>query len=91
MPVSVVIPEELTRYADGRSSIQVEAGTTGQALEAVFAEYPELRPRLVSERGEFYPYLPAFLNDRKLPKRGSFRTPMSQNDQLTFVVIASGG
>ena len=91
MPVSVVIPEELIRYSDGHKQIEIEASTIDGLLTELFTKFPDLKLRLIDERGHFYPYIPAFLNDQKLPLSGTCRHRLKDGDQLAFVVIASGG
>lgn len=91
MSVSIQIPDELTRYSGGQKSIDVEASTVGEALQCLFSHFPTLQKRLVDENRHFYPYVPAFLNDEKLALRGVTNKPLNEGDQLTFMVIASGG
>lgn len=91
MPVSVLIPDELKKYADGQLQIEVEATTVGDALERLFVSLPNLQKRLVDENRHFYPYVPAFLNDEKLPLQGTLNRRLNDGDQLAFMLIASGG
>ena len=91
MPVSVFIPDELKKYADGQLQIEVEATTVGDALERLFVSLPNLQKRLVDENRHFYPYVPAFLNDEKLPLQGTLNRRLNDGDQLAFMLIASGG
>lgn len=91
MSVQIMIPDELTRYSEGRKQIDVEGSTVAESLQNLFSDYPALQIRLVDENWNFYPYVPAFLNSEKLPLRGAAERPLSDEDQLTFMVIASGG
>jgi molybdopterin converting factor small subunit len=91
MPVSVLIPDELKKYADGQLQIEVEATTVGDALERLFVSLPNLQKRLVDGNRHFYPYVPAFLNDEKLPLQGTLNRRLNDGDQLAFMLIASGG
>lgn len=91
MSVQIMIPDELTRYSEGQKQIDVEGSTVAESLQNLFSDYPALQIRLVDENWNFYPYVPAFLNNEKLPLRGAAERPLSDQDQLTFMVIASGG
>lgn len=91
MPVSVSIPDELTRYSDGRKQIDVDAATIGELLQILFTDFPELRCRLVDSNGHFYPYIPAFLNGEKLPLQGSSNGRLQDGENLAFILVASGG
>jgi molybdopterin converting factor small subunit len=91
MTVSVLIPDELSKYSDGQLQVEVEAATVGDALESLFMTFPNLQKRLVNENRHFYPYVPAFLNDEKLPLQGTLNRQLKDGDQLAFMLIASGG
>ena len=91
MSVSILIPEELAKYSDGKTQIEVEVGSVDAALSSLFETYPDLQKRLVDANRHFYPYVPAFLNDEKLPLRGTLNRRLHNGDRMTFMVIASGG
>lgn len=91
MPVSIVLPSELVRFAEETREFESDADTVGQALNSLFDRYPKLRCRIVSDRGELFPYLPLFLNGRKLPARGFSELTVVDDDRLEIVVVASGG
>jgi len=91
MPVSVLIPDELLKYSEGRKIIELDATTVGEVLERLFTKFPNLQKRLVDENRNFYPYIPAFLNEEKLALQGTLNQPLHDGDQLAFMVIASGG
>ena len=91
MPVSIFIPDELTKYSQGEKRIDVEVDSIDAALSSLFETYPDLQKRLVDANRHFYPYVPAFLNDEKLPPQGNLNRRLIDGDRLTFMVIASGG
>ena len=91
MPVSIFIPDELTKYSHGQKQTEVEAGSIDAALSGLFEAYPDLQKRLVDDNRNFYPYVPAFLNDEKLALKGTLNRPLEDGDRLSFMVIASGG
>lgn len=91
MSVSILIPDELTRYSRDQKIIQIEANSVGTALSSLFNLYPNLQKRLVDQNLHFYPYLPAFLNDEKLATQGAWDRHLNDGDRLVFMVIASGG
>lgn len=91
MPVSINIPDELTRYSQGQKQVVVNVDSIGSALDGLFEQYPDLQKRLVDQNRHFYPYVPAFLNDEKLARQGTLHRRLETGDQLSFMVIASGG
>lgn len=91
MTVSIFIPDELTRYSHGQKQTEVEADSIDAALSSLFEVYPDLQKRLVDDNRNFYPYVPAFLNDEKLALQGTLNRLLEDGDRLSFMVIASGG
>jgi len=91
MPVSIFIPDELTKYSHGQKQTEFEADSIDAALSCLFETYPDLQKRLVDDNRNFYPYVPAFLNDEKLALHGASTRRLNDGDRLTFMVIASGG
>ncbi|MGZ0173355.1 MAG: hypothetical protein ACKVHE_27845 [Planctomycetales bacterium] len=91
MSVSILIPDELIRYSQDQKTIEVEADSVGAALSKLFELHPSLQKRLVDQNRHFYPYVPAFLNDKKLATQGTWNRILDDGDRLAFMVIASGG
>jgi sulfur-carrier protein len=91
MPVSILIPDELTKYSQGLKEVEIEADSIGDALSKLFETHPKLQKRLVDQNRHFYPYVPAFLNDEKLAMQGPLNQRLHDGDRLAFMVIASGG
>ncbi len=91
MPVTIELPEDLIRYANGQSLIAVSGQTVGEVLAALFALHPDLQPRLIDRRGELFPYLPLFLNGQKLSSRNDSTIAVADGDRLEVIVLASGG
>ena len=60
-------------------------------MTELFEQFPDLKIRLVNDRGEMYPYLPGFVNDEKLPLTGYSGRALNAGDKLEFVTRASGG
>ena len=71
--------------------MEVTAESVDDALSSLFGECPDLQIRLIDGNRHFYPYVPAFLNDEKLALQGALNRRLKDGDQLSFMVIASGG
>jgi molybdopterin converting factor small subunit len=50
MAVTVLIPTALRQFAGGKSEVEVEARTAGEALERVTGEHAELRRHLYANQ-----------------------------------------
>ena len=91
MPVTIELPEDLSRYADGQTLIAVAGQNVGEVLAALFALHPDLPSRLIGRRGELFPYLPLFLNGQKLSNQNYSPIAVADGDRLEVIVLASGG
>lgn len=91
MPVKVELPAELGRYTSETSSIDLPGSTVGEVLAGLFEQFPDLKPRVVNDRGELYPYLPVFHNREKLSATGYEDRSVRDGDCLEIVALASGG
>lgn len=89
--ISLAIPDDLSRYTEGATKFEIAAANVGEVLDDLFAQFPDLRKRIVSDGGQLFPYLPVFLNGDKLPTSRYRPTPVQSGDRLEVVLIASGG
>jgi molybdopterin converting factor small subunit len=91
MPVTIHLPTILSRLADGQRALQASGATLGDAVADVSARYPALRPRLVAESGEPYPFVTFYLNDEDIRFSGGFGAPVRDGDEVTVVSAVAGG
>lgn len=91
MSISVELPRSFARFAGGEYKFEMEARTVGAVMSELFDRFPDLKIRLVNDRGEMYPYLPAFVNNEKLSLTAYAAQALSPGDKLEFVTLASGG
>ncbi len=50
MAVTIVIPTPLRQFADGKSEIEVEAATAGEALKVLTTQFADLRKHLYNDQ-----------------------------------------
>jgi hypothetical protein len=82
--VSVRIPEALRRYSQGKEMVPAEGGTVGAALGTLS---PDLRARVLDEKGRLRPYLLLFVAGAP----ASLETPLPPGAALEIVAAAEGG
>lgn len=89
--VTVRIPRLLAEVGDGRRQIPVDGDTVAGALEALFAEVPQLRVHVIDESGAIRQHVSCFHNGRssKTPER--LADPVSDGDVVTILQAVSGG
>ncbi len=89
--VRVLIPTPLRVYAGEADSVEIEAGTVGEALGQLTGRFPELRRHLYGDEGKLRSFVNIYLNDedvRYLQKDG---TNVSPGDELRIVPSIAGG
>lgn len=85
------IPPVLRRYAADRAEVRVAGTTVGAALEALFEQHPDLRPRVLDARRRLFPYLLLFRNDERLEREDPLAAWLGAGDVLEIVGAVEGG
>ena len=88
---SVRIPALLRAYTGGLGEVGVEGGTVGEAMEALAARYPALRPHLYADGGELRPFVNLFLGEANVKDLQGLETRLEQGDVLRLVPSIAGG
>lgn len=92
MPVTVRIPTALRQYAgsEARASV-VDAKTVGDAVHALVAKHPALRPHLFEESGRLRSFVNVYVGDRDVRELGGLDAPVREGDTLIIVPSVAGG
>ncbi|TMQ72316.1 MAG: molybdopterin-synthase adenylyltransferase MoeB [Candidatus Eisenbacteria bacterium] len=85
------IPTPLRPYAGRQAVVEVEAATAGEALAALVARHPALRPHLYDEQGTLRRYVNLFRNDEDVRHLEREATPLAAGDTLSIVPSIAGG
>lgn len=90
--MKIHIPTPLRPYADKQATVNVEASTIGQALEALTSAHPELKKHLYSEGGKLRAFVNIYLNDEDIRYLAAKEaTPVKESDSLTIIPSIAGG
>ena len=90
--MTVFIPTPLRPYADGQSSIEVDAPSVAAALDKLTQSHPELRKHLFTPEGKVRAFVNLYLNDediRYLPEKEA--TTVTSSDTLSIIPSIAGG
>ena len=91
MSHQVLIPTPLRPYTDNQATVEVEAGTVGEALAALTARYGGLRRHLYADDGKLRSFVNVYVNDddiRYLDREG---TALAAGDVISIVPSVAGG
>jgi molybdopterin converting factor small subunit len=91
MAVKVMIPTPLRAYAGKKNSVEVKAGTVGEALAALTAEFGELKKHLFSDDGKLRSFVNVYVNDEDIRYLQKDQTAVREGDTISIVPSIAGG
>ncbi len=72
--------------------LELPAGAVvGQAVEALVARYPELRPRFYDAQGEIHRHISALVNGASIQFKRGWATPLGDGDEVILLPPVGGG
>jgi sulfur-carrier protein len=94
MQVLFNIPGPLRGFTENRSQVQIEAKAGDdlfKALQALFAAYPGLRDRVLTEAGEIRGHVNIFVANEDVRYTGGLATAVPPGVEVSIVPAISGG
>lgn len=89
--VVVRIPTQLRTLSGGASEVKVEAGTVGDALEALDAAHPGFKGRLFDDEGKLRRFVNVFLADEDIRFLQGLDSPVAETQVVSIVPAVAGG
>jgi sulfur-carrier protein len=90
MAVSVKIPAQLRTVTGGEGELEVEGGTVGEALDAVFEQHADLRDR-ITEDGGLRRFGNVYVSGEDIRFQDGLDTELSDGDEVTILPAVAGG
>jgi molybdopterin converting factor small subunit len=91
MAVKVIIPTPLRAYAGKQESVEVSAGTVGEALSALTSQFSELKKHLFADDGRLRSFVNVYVNDEDIRYLQKEQTPVREGDTVSIVPSIAGG
>ena len=91
MAVKVMIPTPLRVYADKQESVEVRAGSAGEALNGLTEKYPALKKHLYTDDGKLRSFVNVYVNDEDIRYAQKDQTPVRDGDTVSIVPSIAGG
>jgi molybdopterin synthase sulfur carrier subunit len=88
--VTVRIPAQLRALTGGEGETEVEGGSVGEALEALYARYDGLRDR-ITEDGELRRFVNVYVGGEDIRFGDGLDTPVGDGDEITILPAVAGG
>jgi molybdopterin synthase sulfur carrier subunit len=90
MSVTVKIPTQLRVATGGQSEVEVEGSNVGEALDAVFAAYGDLRER-ITEDGTLRRFVNVYVSGEDIRFQQGLETAIKEGDEVTILPAVAGG
>jgi molybdopterin synthase sulfur carrier subunit len=90
MSVTVKIPTQLRAATGGQSEVEVEGSNVGEALDAVFAAYGDLRERITQD-GTLRRFVNVYVSGEDIRFQQGLETAISEGDEVTILPAVAGG
>ena len=90
MAVTVKIPAQLRALTGNESETEVQAGSVGEALDAVYERYEGLRDR-ITENGELRRFVNVYVSGEDIRFGQGLDTPVGDGDEITILPAVAGG
>jgi len=90
MSVTVKIPTQLRAATGGQAELEVDGGTVGEVLDAVFDAHDDLRERITQD-GDLRRFVNVFVSGEDIRFQDGLQTPISEGDEVTILPAVAGG
>ena len=87
----VLIPTPLRQFTGKQDTVSVSGSTVGEVLNALTAQYPDLRKQIFNDEGKVRSFVNVYLNDEDIRYLGKDATPAKDGDTLSLVPSIAGG
>ena len=91
MAVTIVIPTPLRQFADGKSEIEVEAATAGEALKVLTTQFADLRKHLYNDQDALRNFVNVYVGDEDIRHLDGENTLIKDGETLMIVPSIAGG
>ena len=90
MSVTVKIPTQLRAATGGEAAVEVEGSNVGEALDAVFAAYGDLRERITQD-GTLRRFVNVYVSGEDIRFQQGLETSIKSGDEVTILPAVAGG
>jgi molybdopterin synthase sulfur carrier subunit len=91
MAVTIKLPTQLRDATGGAATAQVDGTTVGEVLDALYAEFGELRARMADDEGGLRRFVNVYLAGEDIRFLDGLDTPVTDGAELTVLPAVAGG
>ena len=87
----VLIPTPLRQFTGKQDAVTVSGATVGEVLNALTAQFPDLRKQIFTDEGKVRSFVNVYLNDEDIRYLSKDATETKDGDTLSLVPSIAGG
>lgn len=87
----VRIPTPLRKYTQGQEAVTVSGANVSAVIEALEAQHPGLRERILDEKGAVRRFVNIFVGEDDIRFLNQLDTPVGDATELSIVPAIAGG
>ena len=90
MPIQVKIPTQLRAATDGAPTAEVDGATVGEALDALYLRFEELKSRIADDNG-LRRFVNVYVGGEDIRFLDGLDTSIKDGDEITILPAVAGG
>jgi len=91
MTATIRIPTPLRNATGGVSTVEVDAGTVGEAISSLEAAHPGVAERLLDDNGKLRRFVNVFVDDEDVRFAQGLDTPLRAGATVSIIPAVAGG
>jgi sulfur-carrier protein len=91
MTATIRIPTPLRTATGGASTVDVDAGTVGEALASLEQAHPGVSERLLDDNGQLRRFVNVFVDDEDVRFAQGLETPVADGSTVSIIPAVAGG
>ncbi|MDC0836052.1 hypothetical protein CKA32_005417 [Geitlerinema sp. FC II] len=91
MSVKVLIPTPLQKFTSDRATLECEAKTVAELIDALEESYPGIKARLCDDAGKPRRFLNFYVNSEDIRFLDNTETSLNDGDEVSIVPAVAGG
>jgi MoaD family protein len=89
--VEIRIPTVFRKFTGGKATAELEAGTIGQLIDQLEADFPGFKGQVLTEEGQLHRYVNVYVNDEDARYLEQLDTKVNDGDTVSLLPSVAGG
>src|SRR5829696_7457232 len=91
MAITIALPTPLRQFVGGKSEVELDAATAGEALAKLTTEFPELRKHLYNDQNALRNFINIYVGDEDIRHLDGPETAVNEGETVMIVPSIAGG